>query len=137
MNYLYSLLPESVRNMSLIEMVFLASYLVMAVWGAAVMASGYLYITNEYIVRDLKARLLSLLLLIPIPLSMLLKTIAKSAMDKQAFASSWFMYDMCTIAICGMTFLGLGMFLAPPDSGAPQMSSKGEKRTAAQKRGKK
>ncbi|MGV3605995.1 MAG: hypothetical protein ACO1RA_06275 [Planctomycetaceae bacterium] len=135
MNSLIKAIPLF-RDMSMMELIFLATYAVMGVWGVAVMVSGYLHLNNEYIVRDLKARLLSLLLLAPFPIAFVLKSIARSAMDKQAYLSTWFMYDMVTLTLCGLTFIGLGIYLSPPDGG-PQMATKGEKRSAAQKRGKK
>lgn len=135
MNSLIKAIPLF-RDMSMMELIFLATYAVMGVWGVAVMVSGYLHLNNEYIVRDLKARLLSLLLLAPFPVAFVLKSIARSAMDKQAYLSTWFMYDMVTLTLCGLTFIGLGIYLSPPDGG-PQMATKGEKRSAAQKRGKK
>ncbi len=130
---------EFLRNMTILEMVFGAAYVFMAIWGFAVVSTGILQISNEYVVRDTKARLVALLLLFPFPVALLLKMAAKSAlkMDKQTYAGSWFMYDMAVIAIFSLAFIGLGMYLAPPDDGNPQMATKGEKKNAAQKRGKK
>ncbi|MFO0884346.1 MAG: hypothetical protein U0894_09180 [Pirellulales bacterium] len=34
-------------------------------------------------------------------------------MDKQAYLSTWFMYDMVTLTLCGLTFIGLGIYLSP------------------------
>lgn len=135
MNAILEYIP-AIPNMSVMELIFLGTYAVMGVWGVAVMASGYLHLNNEYILRDMKARLLSILLLAPLPIAFVLKSIARSAMDKQAYLATWFMYDMVTLTLCGLTFIGLGIYLSPPDGG-PQMATKGEKRSAAQKRGKK
>ncbi|MFO0884347.1 MAG: hypothetical protein U0894_09185 [Pirellulales bacterium] len=54
MNALLKAIPLF-RDMSMMELIFLATYAVMGVWGVAVMVSGYLHLNNEYIVRDLKA----------------------------------------------------------------------------------